>query len=227
MHHSLFLHICPLKLPLALLAPFIKFEKSYGTKTWNQNNINARMSVSITSVPLMHACQFQSLLSQVNIDARMSVSITSVPSKHWCTHVSFSHFCPKWKIGSVSIQMIFFISTACVCLCAYPSVWPGCHSVCGYGVCHYHSLCLFKFQPLCVCVCNPDSVCRHPRTVGMMVFEYTGFKRERKVMLKWNERHKTVPFVPKFFFFSLPSLLDILPCLWCCRKLMVFFRQEE
>ena len=36
-------------------------------------------------------------------------------------------------------------------------------------------------QPLCICVCNPDSVCRHPRTVGMMVFEETGFKRERKV----------------------------------------------
>ena len=168
-----------------------------------------RLGIKIT---LMHACQFQSLLSQVNIDAHMSVSITSVPSER----LVLSQF--KW---------FFFISTACVCLCAYPSVWPGCHSVCGYGVCHYHSLCLFKFQPLCVCVCNLDSVCRHPRTVGMMVVEYTGFKRERKVMLKWNERHKTVPFVPDFFFFSLPSLLDILPCLWCCRKLMVFFRQEE
>jgi len=154
-----------------------------------------RLGIKIT---LMHACQFQSLLSQVNIDARMSVSITSVPSER----LVLSQF--KW---------FFFISTACVCLCAYPSVWPGCHSVCGYGVCHYHSLCLFKFQPLCVCVCNLDSVCRHPRTVGMMVVEYTGFKRERKVMLKWNERHKTVPFVSDFFFFSLPSLLDILPCL--------------
>lgn len=72
-------------------------------------------------------------------------------------------------------------------------------------MCHYHSLCLFKFLPLCIYVCNPDSVCRRPHTVGMMTFEYAGFKRERKVMSRWSERHGTVPFVPHIFFSPLSA----------------------
>ena len=100
MHHSLFLHICPLKLPLALLAPFIKFEKSYGTKTWNQNNIDARMSISITSIPSKKIC---------------SVSIQMIFSL--ALHVCVCVLTPLYGLG-----VILFVVTVCViitvCVCS-------------------------------------------------------------------------------------------------------------
>ena len=107
MHHSLFLHICPLKLPLALLAPFIKFEKSYGTKTWNQNNIDARMSISITSIPSKKIC---------------SVSIQMIFSL--ALHVCVCVLTPLYGLGVILfVVTVCVIITVCVCssfcLCAF------------------------------------------------------------------------------------------------------------